>query len=221
MGNLQEFVRCKLRKLRTPSWEEAGSPGEHRQPGETRETHTKAKSSPPRSPARRDEMGCEEVGAFTGMEAQSASPGLWIPEQPPCSPEPPGASPAAEQQQNRSFWRAAPRSRSALSGAGRSRPGSDSRRLIQETWLEGDSRAALPLTLLTEPPGRGESHVRKRDMLQGALLALPAGARLILDGSGSALWKGGLTAGSGGVRRSPAPTGHFWVNDHRCGCPGP
>ena len=48
-------------------------------------------------------------------------------------------------------------------------------------------------------------------MLQGVSLALPGGARLILDGSGSALRKGGLTAGSGGFGRSPAPKGHFWV----------
>lgn len=73
--------------------------------------------------------------------------------EPPRSPEPPGASPAAERQRNRSFWPAAPCSRSAPSAAGRNQLGRDSRRAIQETWLEGDSRAALPLTLLTEPPG--------------------------------------------------------------------
>lgn len=65
-----------MRKPRTLSWGEGGSLGEHRQPGETYETYTKAKSLLPRWPAKRDEAGYGEVRVFTGMEGQSTSPGL-------------------------------------------------------------------------------------------------------------------------------------------------
>lgn len=64
-------------------------------------------------------LGC---GAASGTASCSSRAVQGHPEA-PCSLEPLGASPAAEQQQNRSFWRAAPRSRSApraaLGGAGR------------------------------------------------------------------------------------------------------